>query len=102
MVADDAYLRDKIMNPDHNKIVGYKQVMPTYTGLIKEDEMNQLVAFIRHGANGPATQAAPSPPALVSSPAAAGGTIEGGGTMSPLDDQLRDPPTPRVTLGRPT
>ena len=53
VVADDAYLRDKILNPDHDKIVGYKQVMPTYKGLIKEDEMNQLVAFIRNGTASP-------------------------------------------------
>ena len=54
VIADDAYLRDKILNPDHDKIAGYKQVMPTYKGLIKEDEMNQLVAFIRSGATLPA------------------------------------------------
>lgn len=53
VLADDAFLRDKILNPDSNKIVGYKQVMPTYKGIIKEDEMNQLVAFIRGGATLP-------------------------------------------------
>ena len=50
VVADDAFIRGKILNPDANKIAGYKQVMPTYKGVIKEDEMNQLVAFIRGGA----------------------------------------------------
>ncbi len=48
-IADDAFIRGKILNPDQDKIAGYKQVMPTYKGVIKEDEMNQLVAFIRNG-----------------------------------------------------
>ncbi len=50
VIADTAYLRDKILNPDHNKMAGYKQVMPSYKGLIAEDQMTQLVAFIRGGA----------------------------------------------------
>ena len=56
LVADDAYLHEKILNPDHDKMAGYKQVMPTYQGLIKEDEMSQLVAFIRN--SGPHKEAA--------------------------------------------
>ncbi len=28
VVADDGYIRDKILMPDDNKIAGYKQVMP--------------------------------------------------------------------------
>ena len=49
-LADDAFIRGKILDPDRDKIAGYKQVMPTYKGVIKEDEMTQLVAFIRSGA----------------------------------------------------
>ena len=50
VIADDAFIRSKILDPDRDKIAGYRQVMPTYKGVIKEDEMNQLVAFIRSGA----------------------------------------------------
>ncbi len=50
VIADDAFIREKILDPDRDRIAGYKQVMPTYKGVIKEDEMNQLVAFIRSGA----------------------------------------------------
>ena len=45
--ADDAYLRDKILNPDHDKMAGYKQVMPSFNGAISEDEMVRLIAFIK-------------------------------------------------------
>ena len=50
-IADDGFLRDKILDPGRNKIAGYQQVMPTYKGVIKEDEMNQLIAFIRSDAD---------------------------------------------------
>ncbi len=47
LVADTAYLRDKILNPDHNKLAAYKQVMPSFNGVIPEDEMVRLIAFIK-------------------------------------------------------
>ncbi len=50
VTADAAFLRDKILNPDHNKIAGYKQVMPSYKGVIPEEDMSKLIAFIRGGA----------------------------------------------------
>ena len=45
--ADDTYIRDKIVNPDHNLIAGYKQVMPAFKGVIPEDELTRLVAYIK-------------------------------------------------------
>ena len=60
-LADDAYLRDKILNPDHDRIAGYRQVMPSYKGIIAEDQMQRLVAFIRAGAKTGATDAAAAP-----------------------------------------
>ncbi len=46
LVTDKNYVRDKILNPDHNLIAGYKQVMPSFNGVIPEDEMIQLMAYI--------------------------------------------------------
>ena len=48
--ADASYIRDKILNPDHNKIAGYKQVMPAFKGVLSEGDLTQLVAFIQGGA----------------------------------------------------
>jgi len=45
--ADDTYIRDKILNPDHNKIAGYKQVMPSFNGIIAEDDLLKLVAYVK-------------------------------------------------------
>lgn len=47
IVADDSYIRDKILEPDNNRIAGYKQVMPSFKGVIAEDDMLRLVAYIK-------------------------------------------------------
>ena len=57
VIADRSYLRDKILNPDHNKIAGYKQVMPSFKGVIPEDDLTRLVAYLTRGP----TSAEPAP-----------------------------------------
>jgi cytochrome c oxidase subunit 2 len=47
VLADDTYLRTKILNPDENQIAGYKQIMPSYRGVLKEDDLTHIVAYIR-------------------------------------------------------
>ena len=46
VIADASYLRDKILHPDRNKIAGYKQVMPSFEGIIPEADLTKLVAYI--------------------------------------------------------
>ena len=46
-IADDSYIRDKILNPNTNKIAGYKQIMPSFRGLIPEDDLLRLIAYIK-------------------------------------------------------
>ncbi len=47
IVADDGYIRDKILLPDRNLIAGYKQVMPSFSGRIPEDQLIRLIAYIK-------------------------------------------------------
>jgi cytochrome c oxidase subunit 2 len=47
VIADDAYIRDKILLPDHNLIAGYKQVMPSFSGRLSEGDLLQLIAYIK-------------------------------------------------------
>ena len=47
VTADDSYLRDKILYPDHHLVAGYRQVMPSFKGVIAEDDMLRLVAYIK-------------------------------------------------------
>ena len=56
-IADETYLRDKILNPDGNLVAGYKQVMPVFKGIVGEDDMIRLVAYIRQlGSQQPGAQ----------------------------------------------
>ena len=47
VLADDTYIRDKILNPDRNKVAGYKQVMPSFKGIVPEDDLLRLIAFVK-------------------------------------------------------
>ena len=48
VTADAAWLREKILNPNGDKLAGGgKQVMPSFAGRIPEDEIDLLVDFIK-------------------------------------------------------
>jgi len=43
----DQFIRDHVENPRGNTLKGFSPVMPTFKGLITEQEMNALIAYIR-------------------------------------------------------
>jgi cytochrome c oxidase subunit II len=47
VIADDRYLHDSILLPKQEVAAGYKPVMPSFKGQIGEDEVLELVAYIR-------------------------------------------------------
>ncbi|MCS6817071.1 MAG: cytochrome c oxidase subunit II [Blastocatellia bacterium] len=49
VVADEAYLRESILNPDAKIVAGFSSpsVMPTYQGQITEEQLLQLVAYLK-------------------------------------------------------
>jgi len=78
VVADEAYLRESIINPQAKLVAGFGPIMPTFQGQVSEDQLVQLLAFIKSlqvasGAPGavPPAAASPSPaarPATAPSP----------------------------------
>jgi cytochrome c oxidase subunit 2 len=58
-VADEAYLRESIVEPMRRVVRGYQPVMPTFTGQVSEEQILQLVAYIRSVGTATATQGAP-------------------------------------------
>jgi cytochrome c oxidase subunit 2 len=56
VVADAAYIRRSILNPQADVVAGYEPVMPTYQGLLGEEDVMQLIAYIESLA-GPAARA---------------------------------------------
>lgn len=47
VVVDEAYVRESIVNPQAKIVAGYTPVMPTFDGLISEEGLLQLIAYIK-------------------------------------------------------
>jgi cytochrome c oxidase subunit 2 len=47
VVADEAYVRESIVNPAAKVVAGYQPVMPTFQGLVSEEQLIALVAYIQ-------------------------------------------------------
>jgi cytochrome c oxidase subunit 2 len=47
VVADEQYIRDSILLPQKQVAAGYKPVMPTFRNILNEDQVIQLVAYIK-------------------------------------------------------
>ena len=45
--ADEAYLRESIINPQAKLVAGFGPIMPTFQGQVSEDQLVQLLAFIK-------------------------------------------------------
>jgi len=46
-VADDAYIRESILNPSADIVAGYQPIMPTYRGQIGEEQILELLSYIK-------------------------------------------------------
>ena len=54
VLADESYIRDSILLPQKDVVAGYAPVMPPYQGRISEEELMQIIAYIRFlGEEGP-------------------------------------------------
>ena len=45
--VDEAYIRDSILNPAHEVVAGYQNVMPTFQGQIKDPEILGVIEFMK-------------------------------------------------------
>lgn len=62
---DDNYLRESILAPASKVLAGYQPVMPAFQGLVNEEALAQLLAYIKSLAPQAVTLPAsvPDPPA---------------------------------------
>jgi cytochrome c oxidase subunit II len=72
VTADDAYIRNSILNPSSQIVEGFQPIMPTFKGQVTEEQLVSLVAYIKSlsGVTGTGT-AAPANTATANAPAAA-------------------------------
>jgi len=47
VTADDAYLRDSILQSKRDVVAGFEPIMPSFKGLLDDGEIQSLTAFIR-------------------------------------------------------
>ena len=47
IVADEGYVRESIVNPQAKLVAGYKPVMPTFQGLLSEEDVMRLIAYVK-------------------------------------------------------
>ncbi len=47
VTADDAYLRESILLPKAKVVFGYSPIMPSFQGQLTEEQLNNLVAYLR-------------------------------------------------------
>jgi cytochrome c oxidase subunit 2 len=48
VLADEAYLRDSILQPAKDIAAGYTNAMPSYQGRLAEDDVMKLIAYIKN------------------------------------------------------
>lgn len=47
VVADENYLRESIVNPQAKVVRGFQPIMPTFQGTVSEENLMQLIAYIK-------------------------------------------------------
>ena len=47
ITVDDDYLRESILSPQAKIVAGYQPIMPTFQGLVTEDQLLQLIEYIK-------------------------------------------------------
>jgi cytochrome c oxidase subunit 2 len=59
ITADEAYIRESILQPTAKVVAGFQPLMPTFQGLVNEEGVVQLIEYIKSLSPMPGTGAAP-------------------------------------------
>jgi cytochrome c oxidase subunit 2 len=64
LIADETYIRESILNPRAKVVAGYQPIMPTFQGQLGEEELVQLLSYIKSlpAKSVPESKALPEPP----------------------------------------
>jgi cytochrome c oxidase subunit 2 len=61
-VVNEAYIRESIVNPQAKIVNGFPPIMPTFQGLVSEEQLLQLIAYVRSLGEATPPAAAPAAP----------------------------------------
>src|ERR1700722_11222241 len=73
VLVDEAYVRESMMQPQAKIVAGFEPIMPTFQGLLRETQIQGLIAFIKSLGNNP-NGGPPAPTELKLPPKVAPGT----------------------------
>lgn len=68
VVADESYIRESIVAPNAKLVAGFQPLMPTFQGLISEEGLLQLVAYVKSLSKAEPSPGGIPPPVQGSSP----------------------------------
>jgi cytochrome c oxidase subunit II len=51
VTADENYIRECILDPGARRVKGFQPIMPTFQGLVSEEQVNALVAYVKSLSN---------------------------------------------------
>ena len=47
MTVDEAYVRESILNPSAKVAAGFQPIMPTFQGLVTEEQLLELIEYVK-------------------------------------------------------
>jgi cytochrome c oxidase subunit 2 len=47
VTADEGYIRESILDPAAKVVAGYQPIMPTFRGLVNEEQLRQLIEYVK-------------------------------------------------------
>jgi cytochrome c oxidase subunit II len=79
VTADENYLRECILDPGAKRVKGFQPIMPTFQGLVSEEQVNALVAYIKSISAAKAAEAAKTNASAIAPQAA--GKVQANGSQ---------------------
>jgi cytochrome c oxidase subunit 2 len=76
VTADENYIRESILDPGAKVVNGFKPVMPTFQGLVSEEQLNALVAYVKSLSQPVATPTNTAAATAQDKPKAAGSQVQ--------------------------
>jgi cytochrome c oxidase subunit 2 len=90
VTADESYLKESILNPQAKIVAGYQPIMPTFQGQVSEEQLLQLISYIKSLSPQATSGISTTAPARENNPSTGIATPAGQGARSP-DAQRSNP-----------
>ena len=71
VTADENYIRESILNPGAKVVAGFRPIMPTFQGIVNEEQLLSLVAYVKSISQPEQLEPVSNRPPVPSHPAAA-------------------------------